>query len=98
MEPLRLPLLRRRQLGRRYPALHRNPRTEIVAESEPFRLRAGRKPVRFGRVLRLHPGNPGEEGERGSEPNTRSRGDFGIDQGVSRHREIAGFVERELRE
>ena len=56
VEHLRLPLLRRRQLGRRHPALHRDCCSEkLLPKREPVRLRPGGKPLRQRRVLRIRP-------------------------------------------
>ena len=87
VEHLRLPLLRRRQLGRRHPALHRDADGEAAAEGEPVRLRAGGKPLRQRRVLRVHPRDARRARQRGVQPDPRPRRDPGVDQGVSRARE-----------
>ena len=55
VEHLRLPLLRRRQLGRRHSALHRDVAGEAAAQAEPVRLRPGGEPLRQRRVLRVRP-------------------------------------------
>ena len=52
VEHLLLPILRRRQLGRRQRRLPQVPHREPAAALQPVLLRAGRKPLRFGR---LHP-------------------------------------------
>ena len=82
MEHLRLPLLRRRQLGRRHSALHRVADREAAAEAEPVRLRPGGKPLRQRRVLRVRPRDARRARERRVQPHPGPRRDSGIDQGV----------------
>ena len=62
VEHLRLPFLRRRQLGRRHSALHRDLAGEAAAEAEPVRLRPGGKPLRQRRILRIRPRNARRDG------------------------------------
>ena len=55
VERLRLPLLGRRQLGRRRAQVHRPVDRATAAEAQPVRLRAGGIAVRQRRVLRTRP-------------------------------------------
>ena len=84
MEHLRVPFLRRRQLGRRYPPLRGAFDRKASAEGEPLRLRAGGEPVRQRRVLRIRPRNAGRAGERRRQPHSRPRRDPRLHQGVPR--------------
>ena len=51
LEHLRLPFLRRRQLGRGQPPLHQPAPRPAPPQVQPVLLRPGRKPLRLGRVL-----------------------------------------------
>ena len=82
VERLRLPLLRRRQLGRRHPEVHRAPDREAAAEAEPVRLRAGGRPYGSGEFFEYVHELLGRARERRREPHPGPRGDPGVDQGV----------------
>ena len=82
LEHLRPPLLRRRQLGRGQPPVHRPAPRPAPAQVQPVRLRPGREPLRLGRVLPRAGGGLRRRAEPGPVRDPQQGRDLRLDQGI----------------
>ena len=97
VEHLRLPLLRRRQLGRRHPALHRDPaRRSCCRKVNLFGYGQVESPYGSGEFYEYIHEMLGERDNVVVQPHPRPRRDPRLDQGVPRHRPVTmhRFAER----
>ena len=78
----RLPLLRRRQLGRGQPPLHQPAARPAPAQVQPVLLRPGREPLRLGRVLSRARGGVRRDPQPRPVGDPQQGRDLRLDQGV----------------